>query len=285
LSPLLSLLPWELLEDIWEHHFFQFILSSFIVLFTCYQLLKPSQLQVFQNEVQSCWKDLLVLCQSTNLHPIFLRLAWSDCVDYDNTLTDWPYCGGANGSIRFDSDLLDASNAGLSMAIDMLAPCKQKYANISWADLMQMSAVASIYTAGGPFVDLHYGRIDIPIDIRDMDEAQEKKFRKEWKPSSPIRITSEDIRHSRSFPKAFPPYPIGEQNSATHLRILFNRLGLTTQEAVVLCGAHTIGRAFKDRTGTCPFASGDQGASKYTKSTTEIEGVAIKEGMAGGKYG
>jgi L-ascorbate peroxidase len=201
--------------------------------------------------------------------------------DYDSTLNDWPYCGGANGSIRFDSDLQDSSNSGLAMAVAMLAPCKQKYPLVSWADLIQMSAVASVHTAQGPFIDLAYGREDVPIDIRDMSESQERRFQKKWKPKSVTKVTSEDML-KRNFPRVFPPYPIGEQSAAIHLRVFFNRLGLKAQEGVVLCGGHTLGRAFKDRTGVCPFGSGDQGATIFTKSTAPTESMEIKTGIAGG---
>ncbi|CAE7356018.1 APX1 [Symbiodinium natans] len=42
--------------------------------------------------------------------------------------------------------------------------------------------------------------------------------------------------------------------------------GFSDQEIVALSGAHTIGRAFKERSGTCPFGYGEQAASTYTKS-------------------
>lgn len=49
---------------------------------------------------------------------------------------EWPFWGGVNGSIRFDSELDLAANAGLRKAIDLLTPIKKKYRVISWADLM-----------------------------------------------------------------------------------------------------------------------------------------------------
>ena len=42
-------------------------------------------------------------------------------------------------------------------------------------------------------------------------------------------------------------------------------MGLTNRDIVALCGAHTIGRAFKNRSGVCPNTSGDQGATEHTR--------------------
>ena len=274
-------MPWQVLLRQVQEHFFAILLASVVLALTTYYHTRPSPTQQYKQQLQYCWKDLCAFCASSNLHPVFLRLAWSDCADYDRSIPDWPYCGGANGSIRFDSDLQDGSNAGLAMAIAMLSPFKQKYPKVSWADLIQMSAVASVHTAQGPLIKLNYGRVDVPIDIRDMNEHQEERYRKIWKPKGPTKVSSDDMLR-RFFPKVFPPYPLGEQNAAIHLRIFFHRLGLSSQEAVALCGGHTIGRAFKDRTGACPFASGDQGATMYTKSTSGPESMKIKQGMAGG---
>ncbi len=43
-------------------------------------------------------------------------------------------------------------------------------------------------------------------------------------------------------------------------------MGFDDREIVALSGAHTIGRAFKDRSGTVENVSGEKGASKYTCS-------------------
>jgi len=43
-------------------------------------------------------------------------------------------------------------------------------------------------------------------------------------------------------------------------------MGFNDREIVALSGAHTLGRAFKDRSGTVENPSGDKGASAYTNS-------------------
>lgn len=42
----------------------------------------------------------------------------------------------------------------------------------------------------------------------------------------------------------------------------------SSKDIVALIGAHTIGRGFKDRSGVCGYASGDQGATQYTSPST-----------------
>ena len=69
------------------------------------------------------------------------------------------------------------------------------------------------------------------------------------------------------YPSAVPPYPDGAPSADVHIRNVFYRLGLNNRETVALCGGHTLGRAFKDRTGVCMFSSGDQGATIYTQPT------------------
>ena len=42
-------------------------------------------------------------------------------------------------------------------------------------------------------------------------------------------------------------------------------MGFTNREIVALCGGHTLGRAFKERTGVCSHSSGEQGSTQYTR--------------------
>ncbi len=63
------------------------------------------------------------------------------------------------------------------------------------------------------------------------------------------------------------PFPDGSPSADVHIRNIFFRMGFSNRDIVALCGAHTIGRAFKDRSGVCPYMSGDQGATIYTNKT------------------
>ena len=68
-------------------------------------------------------------------------------------------------------------------------------------------------------------------------------------------------------PQALPPYPDGATIPGVHIRNVFYRLGFNNKEIVALCGAHTIGRAFSDRSKCTAYSSGPQGATKYTRPT------------------
>lgn len=41
-----------------------------------------------------------------------VRLGWHDAGTYDKNITEWPKCGGANGSLRFEAELKHGANAG-----------------------------------------------------------------------------------------------------------------------------------------------------------------------------
>jgi L-ascorbate peroxidase len=110
-----------------------------------------------------------------------------------------------------------------------------------------MAGALAVELAGGPHIELIYGRIDAPASYQD-DETYRK--------GSPL---------ATRLPTPVPPYPDGAPSADVHVRNIFFRMGFTSREIVALCGAHTIGRAFKDRSGVCPYFSGDQGATKYTR--------------------
>jgi L-ascorbate peroxidase len=93
-------------------------------------------------------------------HPLFLRLAWSDACTYDDSVKEWPLCGGVNGSIRSEHELSMPCNAGLSNAIILLEPLKKRYPDVSWADLIQMAGALAVELCGGPYIDVVFGRID-----------------------------------------------------------------------------------------------------------------------------
>jgi len=202
-----------------------------------------------------------------------LRLAWSDAVTYDSTIREWPYSGGVNGSIHLDSELSRAPNAGLQKAIALLTPIKNRFQNVSWADLIQMAAVVAIKQSGGPDIELVYGREDASHELLDLEKAT-----KDATNTRQLRnVSSIAFKHAMCpvYPSAVPPYPDGAPSADVHLRNVFYRMGLNNRETVALCGGHTLGRAFKDRTGVCTFSSGDQGATVYTQPTSVAKVKAV----------
>merc|ERR1719453_1979565 len=159
------------------------------------------------------------------------------------------------------------ANAGLAKAVRYLEPVKAKYPAVSWADCIQMASAVGIELCGGPKIDMKYGRVDVSG------------------PEGCAGPTSrEGFGGNAGLPDALPPFGCGAATPAEHLRNVFSKkMGFTDQEIVALSGAHTIGRAFKERSGACPFGYTDKGASKYTKSDC-IARADGKEGigMAGG---
>ena len=179
---------------------------------------------------------------STDTYAIFLRLAWSDAATYDKSIQDWPRCGGANGSIRFDHELDFVENRGLITAIALLEGIKNEFPSISWADLIQMSGALAVELLGGPKIDLKYGR----VDAKDEEESRHEV--------------------AKNVPRSTPPYADGSPTAEVHVRNVFYRMGLTNRDIVALSGAHTIGRAFRNRSGVCRNSSGDQGSTSYTRN-------------------
>lgn len=225
----------------------------------CFAMLVGSNPRV--QELRDCKKELIEFIESMNCHPILVRLAWHDSGTYDQRIQDFPARGGANGAIRFGPEMHMGANAGLAKARGYLETFAAKYPNISWADLIQLASATAIECAGGPVIDMVYGRLAVTTP----EECAGSKSR-------------EGFKDNAGLPDAKPPFGCGSSTPAEHLRNVFTKkMGFSDDEIVALSGAHTIGRAFKDRSGTCPFGYGDQSASKYTKSVC----VVRKDGASG----
>lgn len=117
--------------------------------------------------------------------------------------------GGVNGSVRFE--LSNPANGGIKVATDFCEEVKAKHPKISYADLYQLAGVVAVEVTGGPIIPFIPGRVDAPQGTQDGGAL---------------------------------PVPTGD---AAHLRTIFYRLGLNDRDIVVLSGAHTLGRAHKDR--------------------------------------
>ncbi|CAM9162389.1 unnamed protein product [Discosporangium mesarthrocarpum] len=202
---------------------------------TLYLLWPPNS---FRRTLRACQSDIRRMLNELNCGPIWIRLAWHDSGTYDESIKEWPNCGGANGSIRFDPEILHGANAGLSKAIGYLRPLKKKYCKISWADLIQMASAEAVEYMGGPRIPMRYGRLET---------------------QSPSECPAEG-----NLPNAKPPFGDGSADPASHLRKVFHRMGFNDQEIVALSGAHTVGRAFKERSGTTTHGYGDTGSTKFT---------------------
>lgn len=160
-----------------------------------------------ESDVRTSLKELY---STTPCMPIMVRLAWHDAGTYnvkDGT-------GGANASIRFMPEAGHGANNGLNIARDLLQPIKDKFPQISYADLYQLASVVGIEYAGGPVIPFRMGR----VDAMEMDCTPDGRL------------------------------PDAEKRMG-HLRDVFYRMGLNDKDITVLSGAHTLGRAHADRSG------------------------------------
>ncbi|TVU14459.1 hypothetical protein EJB05_37929, partial [Eragrostis curvula] len=179
-------------------------------------------------QLKAAREDIMELLRTTHCHPILVRLGWHDAGTYDRNIKEWPQRGGANGSLRFDVELKHGANAGLINALKLIQPIKDKYPNITYADLFQLASATAIEEAGGPKIPMKYGRIDV---------------------TGPEQCPPEG-----KLPDAGPKAP------ADHLREVFYRMGFDDKEIVVLSGAQTLGRSRPERSGW------GKPETKYTKN-------------------
>jgi len=182
-------------------------------------------------------KGLVVdLVKAKSCAPILVRLAWHDSGTFDkaNAGKAWPNAGGAIGSIITDHEINAGPNAGLKKAITAyLQPIKDAVPGVSWADLIQLASATAIEVEGGPKIPMKYGRKD-------------------------------------GVPSELQPAPFGlpgvcfDEDPVAHLKKVFYKYNMDDKDIVTLSGAHTLGRAFKDRSGT--VQEGSTGPfTEYTK--------------------
>lgn len=203
-------------------------------------------------ELKGVMSMIDALLDEKNCGPLFVRLAWHDSGTYDASLVSnkpWPSAGGAIGSIRFSPEIDHGANSGLSGAVKLLEAVKEKYPNISYADIYQMASARSIELAGGPKIDMIYGRVDATGP--EMCSPEGNLPDGEAGPNGMYGGTSGTAPTE-------DPMPEG------HLRKVFYRMGFNDEEIVALSGAHTFGRAYKDRSGL--------GAekTKFTDGATQV---------------
>ena len=188
------------------------------------------------------------IIREKNCGPILVRLAWHDSGTHDKNVTgEWPAQGGAIASIRFEPEILHGANKGLVNAIQLLEPVKEKYPDVSYADIFQMASARAIELAGGPHIDMIYGRVDATGPECCSNEG-----------NLPDGNPGPDGKYGGPGGTA----PTEDTTAEGHLRKVFYKMGLDDGEIVALSGAHTFGRAYKDRSGAgaeqTKFTSGKQ---------------------------
>lgn len=144
--------------------------------------------------------------------PIAARCAWHAAGTFDAR----DGTGGSDGAhMRFEPEISDPANAGLTIVHDLLHKVKKEHPEISIADLWTFAGSQAIELMGGPKIPHRFGRTD------DADGAR-----------CPA--------HGR-LPDA--------AQGADHLRSVFGRMGFDDREIVALSGAHTVGRCHRVRSG------------------------------------
>ncbi|CAM9933764.1 unnamed protein product [Pylaiella littoralis] len=185
--------------------------------------------------LKNCKAYLATMIDEKNCHPLLIRLAWHDAGTFNKDSTvGWPRQGGANASIRFEPEINHKANAGLVSGLGLLEPVKEMFDEVGWSDLIQMASVTAIEVAGGPVIEMRYGR-------KDAEKA-------------------EDCVDEGNLPSGNEPFP-DTDNAQDHLRNVFYRMGFGDKEIVALSGAHTVGRAYPSRSGegeeSTKFTTGD----------------------------
>lgn len=169
----------------------------------------PSVSEEYLKAVDKCKRRLRGLIAEKNCAPIMLRLAWHSAGTYEQCSRT----GGPFGTMRFEEELAHAANAGLDIALRLLAPIREEFPVLSHADFYQLAGVVAVEVTGGPDVPFHPGRPD--------------------KPEPPVE---------GRLPAA--------TGGSDHLRQVFGKqMGLSDQDIVALSGGHTLGRAHKERSG------------------------------------
>ena len=162
-------------------------------------------------------KDMEARGDGTSLIGTFVRLAWHCAGTYskeDNS-------GGSNGArMRFNPEASWGANAGLDIARKVLEPIKEKFPNITYADLYTLAGVVAIEESGGPKIPFRLGR-------EDMDSGE----------TSPPDGRLPDADKGSKI------------KTISHIRDIFYRLGFTDREIVALLGAHALGRCHTDASG------------------------------------
>lgn len=175
------------------------------------------------------------LLKEKNCGPVMVRLAWHDSGTFDVNIKEaWPKAGGAIGSIRFAPEINHGANAGLAGAVALLEPIKEAVPSISYADLFQMASSRAIVLAGGPKIDMIYGRVDATSAEQCSPEGN---------------LPDAEAGDNGKYGSAGGTASTEDSTAQGHLRKVFFRMGLNDEEIVALSGAHTLGRAYKDRSG------------------------------------
>ena len=197
--------------------------------------LSSSALSVTKDDLSGAMKMIDGILDEKNCGPVFVRLAWHDSGTYDDSIKgEWPAAGGAIGSIRFEPEINHGANAGLAGAVKLLEPVKEAFPEVSYADIFQMASARAIELASGPKLGVKYGRVDASGPEQCSPEGN---------------LPDAEAGDNGKYGGTSGTKSTEDTTPNGHLRKVFYRMGLNDEEIVALSGAHTFGRAYKDRSG------------------------------------
>jgi catalase (peroxidase I) len=156
-----------------------------------------------------------LISKKGNVCPFAIRLAWHASGTFDKEDATVQAGGSDGATMRFEPEISDGANAGLSLMQDIIKPVKAKFPGLSYADLWTVAGSQAVKLLGGPDIPVTYGRVDAP------DNA----------PCPP----------NGRLPDA--------SQGAQHLRDVFYRMGFDDTAIVALSGAHTLGSCHRLRSG------------------------------------
>lgn len=114
-------------------------------------------------------RDLAKAVAECNCATALVRLAWHDAGTYsasDGT-------GGSHAAQRFpEGESQHTANTGLAIARSLLQPFKEKYPQLSHADLWAFGACVAIRASGGPLLPFRYGRRDALGYMEGVEEGR-----------------------------------------------------------------------------------------------------------------
>jgi len=159
--------------------------------------------------------------------PLLIRLAWHCCGTFDRHTST----GGSNGgTMRFPAEQDDPENSGLGLARKLLDPLKQRFPDISTADLYVLGGYVAFEAVGGPKMQFSLGRRDFTVE-----EAQNIH--------GPTSCPFGDGRLNECGSR-LPAGDLGsEAQNVAGFRALFDRLSISDRESVALIlMGHSLGR-------------------------------------------
>jgi L-ascorbate peroxidase len=183
---------------------------------------------VTKGELAEAQKMIDEILLEKNCGPVMVRLAWHDSGTFDASIKgEWPAGGGAIASIRFAPEINHGANAGLAGAAALLEPVKEANPGVSYADIYQMASARSVELAGGPKIDMKYGRVDAENPEQCSPEGN---------------LPDAEAGDNGEYGGDSGTASTKDTSPNGHLRKVFYRMGLNDEEIVALSGAHTFGK-------------------------------------------